>query len=83
MLSCIRDVRAWATANMLNLTDNKTELMPVTSKSNKHLNSLHTLINNNGNAQINFKQCEEFGLYIRMPSYYECTCLQFFLNMLL
>ena len=32
MQSCISDVKAWATANMLNLNDNKTELMLVTSK---------------------------------------------------
>ena len=32
MQSCISDVNAWATANMLRLNDNKTELMLVTSK---------------------------------------------------
>ena len=32
MQSCISDVKAWATANMLKLNDNKTELMLVTSK---------------------------------------------------
>ena len=32
MQSCIGDVKAWATANMLRLNDNKTELMLVTSK---------------------------------------------------
>ena len=32
MLSCISDVKAWATANMLKLNDSKTELMLVTSK---------------------------------------------------
>ena len=31
MQSCICDVKAWATANMLKLNDNKTELMLVTS----------------------------------------------------
>ena len=29
---CISDVKAWTTANMLKLNDNKTELMLVTSK---------------------------------------------------
>ena len=37
MQSCINDVKAWATANMLKLNDNKTELMLVTSKRTKHL----------------------------------------------
>ena len=31
MQSCISDVKAWATANMLKLNDNKTELMLVIS----------------------------------------------------
>ena len=53
MQSCIGDVIAWATANMLN--DKKTELMPVTSNRTKHLHSLPTSITI-GNAQIPFKQ---------------------------
>ena len=32
MQSCISDINAWATANMLKLNENKTELMLVTSK---------------------------------------------------
>ena len=40
---------------MLKLNDNKTELMLVTSKRNKHLHNLPTSINI-GNAQIPFKQ---------------------------
>ena len=32
MQSCMCDVKAWATANMLILNDNKAELMLVTSK---------------------------------------------------
>ena len=55
MQSCIGDFKAWATANMLKLNDNKTELMLVTSKRNKHLHSLPTSITI-GNAQIPFKQ---------------------------
>ena len=55
MLSCISDVKAWATVNMLKLDDNKTELMLVTSKRTKHLHSLPTSITI-GNAQISFKQ---------------------------
>ena len=53
--SCISDVKAWATANMLKLNDSKTELMLVTSKRSKHLHSLPTSITI-GNAQIPFKQ---------------------------
>ena len=42
--SCICDVKAWATANILKLNDNKTELMLVTSKRTKNLHSLPTSI---------------------------------------
>ena len=55
MQSCISDVKALATANMLKLNDNKTELMLVTSKRTKHLHSLPTSITM-GNAQIPFEQ---------------------------
>ena len=55
MQSCISEVKAWATANMLKLNDNKTELMLVTSKRTKHLHNLPTSITI-GNAQIPFKQ---------------------------
>ena len=55
MQSCIRDVNAWATANMLKLNDNETELMLFTSKRSKHLHNLPTSITI-GNAQIPFKQ---------------------------
>ena len=55
MQSCISDVKAWATANMLKLNDNKTEFMLVTSKRSKHLHSLPTSITI-GNAQIQFKK---------------------------
>ena len=53
--SCISDVKAWATANMHKLNDNKTELMLVTSKRTKHLHNLPTTITI-GNSQITFKQ---------------------------
>ena len=55
MQSCMSDVNAWATANMLTLNDNKTELMLVTSKRTKHLHSLPTSITID-NAQIPFKK---------------------------
>ena len=51
---CISDVKAWASANMLKLNDNKTELMLVTSKRTRHLHSLPTSITI-GNAQIPLK----------------------------
>ena len=53
MQSCVCDVKAWSTANMLKL--NKTELMPVTSNRTKHLHSLPTSITI-GDAQISIKQ---------------------------
>ena len=52
MQSCISDVKAWATANMLKLNDNETELMLVTSKRTKHLLNLPSTITI-GNAQNN------------------------------
>ena len=55
MQSCICDVKALATANMLKLNVNKTELMLVTSKRTKHLHRLPTSITI-GNAQIPFKK---------------------------
>ena len=55
MQSSICDIKAWATANMLKLNDNKTELMLVTSKRTKHLHSLPTSITI-GNAEIPFKK---------------------------
>ena len=55
MQSCISDVKAWATVNMLKLNHNKAELMIFTSKRTKHLHSLPTSITI-GNAQIPFKK---------------------------
>ena len=55
MQSCISDVKAWATANMLKLNDNKKELMLFISKRTKHLHNLPTSITI-GNAQLPFKQ---------------------------
>ena len=54
MQSCMSNVKAWATANMLKLNDNKTELMLVTSKRTKHLNNIPTSIAT-GIAQIPLK----------------------------
>ena len=55
MQSCIGDVKAWATANMLKLNDTKIELMLVTSKRAMYLHSLPTFITI-GNAQIPFEE---------------------------
>ena len=55
MQSCISDVKSWAIASMLNLDDNKTELMLATSKITKRFHSLHTSVTI-GNAQIPSKQ---------------------------
>ena len=56
MLSCISDIKAWVTVNMLKFND-KSELMLVTSKRTKHLHSFTI-----GNAQIPFKQSlKNFG----------------------
>ena len=55
MQSCISDVKALATVNMLKLNDSKTELMLVTSTRTKHLHTLPTSISI-GNALIPFKQ---------------------------
>ena len=80
--SCISDVKAWATANMLRLNDKKTELTLVTSRRTRHLHNLPTSITI-GNAQIPFKQSvKNFG-YALDPSYYEWSCLQYCSDMLL
>ena len=42
MQSCISDIKAWATANILKINDNMTELMLVTSNRTKLLHSLPT-----------------------------------------
>ena len=55
MQSYMSDIKAWATTNMLQLNDNKTELMLVTSKSTMHLHSLNTSITI-GSSQIHFKK---------------------------
>ena len=55
MQSCISDVKALATLNMLRYIYNKTGLMLVTSKGTKYLHNLPTSITI-GNSQIPFKQ---------------------------
>ena len=83
MQSCISDVKAWATANMLKLNDNKKELMLVTSNGTKDLHTLPTLTTI-GNAQIPFKQSvKNLGFTLDILHYHECTCHQYCSNMLL
>ena len=55
MQSCMSDIKAWATTNMLKLNDNKTELMLVTSKRTNHLHNLPSSITI-GSSQIHFKK---------------------------
>ena len=55
MQSFIGDVKALATQNMIKLNDNKTELMPVTSKRTKNLRNLPTS-STIGNAHIPYNQ---------------------------
>ena len=65
MQSCISDFKAWATANMLILNNNKTELMLVTSKRTKHLHSLPTSITID-NARIPFnKSVKNLGFTLK------------------
>ena len=59
MQSCIGDVKTWATANMLKLNDNKTELMLVTPNRAKHIHNLPTSITI-GNAKIPIKQSVKY-----------------------
>ena len=83
MQSCISDVKAWATANMLKLNDSKTELMLVTSKRSKHLHNLPTSITI-GNAQIPFKQSvKNLGFTLDCHLTMICACLQYCSYMLL
>ena len=71
MQSCISDDKALATADMLKLNDNKTELMLVTSRRTNYLHILPTSIII-GNPLVPFKQsAKKFGLYIRLSSHYE------------
>ena len=59
--SSMSDVKAWATANMLKLNDDRTEIMLVTSMRTNHLHNLYNSISI-GNAQIPFKQyVKNFG----------------------
>ena len=66
--SCIGDVKARTSANVLNLNDIKTELMLVTSNITKHIHYLPTSITI-GNAQIPFIQSVKnlgFTLYCHL-----------------
>ena len=64
MRSCISDVEALTTVNMLKLNDNKTELILVTSIE---LSITITYLLQSQSAMLNFP-CEEFGSCIRLSS---------------
>ena len=70
MQQCISDIKAWATASMLKLNDNKIDHTLITSKRTNHLHNLPTLITID-NAQIPFKQSAKILTYISLSSYYE------------
>ena len=55
MQSCLSDVKACASVNMLILNEDKTELLIVTSKGTKHLHNLSISITI-GNAQISLQK---------------------------
>ena len=80
MQSCISDVKALATVNMLKLNGNKTKFMLVTSKNDIHDLPTSITIGNSNSLQA---VCEELGFYIGLSSCYECTCLQYCSDMLL
>ena len=69
MQSCIGDVKAWATANMLKLNDSKTELMLVTSKISKHLHNLHTSITIGNDVTSHLQRIQNYAarVILRLP----------------
>ena len=78
MKSCMSDVKAGPSANMLRLNDNKTELMLAASKRTKHLHDLPTSITI-GNAKIPFKQSMKnlgfsFDCHLTMNSHVSNIC---------
>ena len=62
------DIKAWATANMHKLNENRTEHMLVTSKRTKHLHHLSTS-NTIGNDDDPFKQSMK-NLNFALDSHY-------------
>ena len=74
MQSCISDVKDWATANMLKLNDNKTELMLVTSKRSKHLHNL-TSTSSTKSSSITIHLKSLHWLPVKVRSTYKIACL--------
>ena len=68
MQSCISDVKAWATANMLKLNHSKTELMLVTSKRSKYLHNL-TLVSAFVLSRIDYCNSLLFGSTLDVTSH--------------
>ena len=68
-LSCMSDVKAWASAKIHKLIDNRTELMLVTSRRTKQLDTYfnHYLQCSNSLQTVS----EEFEIYISLSSCYD------------
>ena len=84
MQSCICDVKAWATANMHNLNDNKT-IQACHLQRAKHLHNLPTLATN-GNVQIHIKQSMKhlgfaLGCHLTMNSHVSNIALTCYLEL--
>ena len=81
MRSCINDVKARETVNILklNATIHNTCLSPAEKLSISKTYLLQLLL-----VMLNSLQsvCEQFRFYIRLSSYYERTCLQYYTDML-
>ena len=90
--SSISDVKSWATANMLKLNDNKTELMLVTSNGNKHLHKLPTSIirmevdssRPDRLPTLSTAKTSEISILVKLPSWCQCgRSRQCYFNILL
>ena len=68
-MSCISDIKAWATANMLKLNDNKTELMLVTSKRTKHLHNLPTSITMGNDQTVSEDLCFRLDCHLTLNAH--------------
>ena len=73
MQSCISDTKAWATANILKLKDKQNSfLSPQKDLSISITYLLQSLV---VMYKLHSCVCKEFGIYIALSAYNECTCL--------